>query len=216
LIDGSAEPSALLGHLGGQLPFWDRRLDLVVTTNVDERNLASLNAVLERFTVGQVLEPPAPGATGVSFKKWRELVEQKGVASTEARSGTHLQVDEVTLEVLYPSADDASTNVALRVAAGSHVFFLAPALHAQDIRALMSAEVEMESEVAILPTQFDEDLLGCVHPQTVILFAGRNMREQPSLETLKLLEGVQVLRTDERGTVEFIPDDDQLHLQSQR
>jgi competence protein ComEC len=216
LIDGSSEPSALLAHLGEQMPFWDRRLDLVVTTNVDEQNLASLNSVLERFTVGQVLEPPTPEAAGVSYKKWRELLGKQLILSTLARAGTHFQVDEVTLDVLCPSADDASTNVALSVAAGSHVFFLAPALHQQDIRALTSSDIELASEFAVLPSQFDKDLINRVKPQTVILFAGRNMREQPSLETLKLLEGIDLLRTDARGTVEVIVDGEKLEIMTDR
>ncbi len=216
LIDGGAEPSALLAHLGEQFPFWDRRLDLLVATNVDGQNLASLNAVLERFTVGQVLEPPAPDAVGVSYKKWRAVLGKQTIPSTEAGAGTHLRVDEVTFDVLYPSPDDASTNVALRLAAGNHVLLVAPTLHQQDLRALTSSDVELASEFAVLPRQFDKDLIDRVKPQTVILFAGRNMREQPSLETPKLLEGVHILRTDERGTIEVIIDGGQVQVQSER
>ncbi len=216
LIDGSAEPSALLAHLGEQMPFWDRRLDLLVATNVDEQNLASLNLVLERFTVGQVLEPPAPEAAGVSHKKWRELLGKQTIPSTEARAGTRLQVDEVTIDVLYPSADDDSTNVALRLAAGNQTFLLAPALHQQDLRALTSSDMDLGSEVAVLPTQFDKDFINRVKPQTVILFAGRNMREQPSLEALKLLEGLNLSRTDARGTVEVIIDGEKMEVLTDR
>jgi competence protein ComEC len=216
LIDGSAEPSALLAHLGQQLPFWDRRLDLVVATNADERNLASLNAALERFTVGQVLEPPPPEAAGVSYKKWLELLGQEALPSTEARVGTHLQVDEVTLDVLSPSADDASGNVALRVAVGNHVLLLMPALHLNDLHELTASDVELVSEIAALPIEFDQDLVKRIDPHTVILFVGRSLREQPSPESLKLLNGINLLRTDERGTVEFILDGDQVEARVER
>ncbi len=111
---------------------------------------------------------------------------------------------------------DASTNVALRLAVGSHRFLVAPALHQKDLRALISSDVELASEFAVLPTQFDKDLIDRVKPQTAILFVGRNMREQPALQTLKLLEGFHILRTDERGTVEVILDGEEAEVMTDR
>jgi competence protein ComEC len=216
LIDGSAEPSALLGQLGAQLPFWDRRLDLVVATNLDEQNLAALNSVLERYTVGQVLAPPSSDDTGASYRKWSELLTQRTLPVTAALTGTHLQVDQVTLDVLYPAPDEASSNVALRVAAGNHAFLLAPALHTEDLRALTTGDTDLTSEFAALPVQVDEALLKRVAPRTVVLFVGKSSREQPTPDTLKVLNGVNVLRTDERGTIEFIFDGDEVQVQSER
>ncbi|MCI0475947.1 MAG: ComEC/Rec2 family competence protein, partial [Anaerolineales bacterium] len=57
LINGTSEPGTLLSFLGTQLPPWDRRLDVVIATHLDDENLASLNAVLERYNVAQVVEP---------------------------------------------------------------------------------------------------------------------------------------------------------------
>ena len=216
LIDGSNEPSVLVSHLGQQIPFWDRRLDLVVALHLDEQNIASLNSVLERFSVGQTLAPPAPANTGASYVKWQALKAQQTLPSSVALQGTHLQVDEVGLDVLYPSADNVSSNAALRVTVGNHAFFLAPALRLGDFAALTDADAELTSDFAVLPNEFDQEVLDRIAPQTVIMFVGRNMREQPPLETLKLLEGVSVLRTDERGTIEVIMEGDEARVQSER
>jgi competence protein ComEC len=51
LIDGGANPSAVVSALGQRLPFWDRAIDLVVLTNPDEEHVAALVTVLERFQV---------------------------------------------------------------------------------------------------------------------------------------------------------------------
>jgi len=75
LINGTGEPNTLLSFLGNQLPPWDTCIDLVVATPLDDDNLSSLNAVLERFDVGQVSEPSEPTRPGVSFVKWRELID---------------------------------------------------------------------------------------------------------------------------------------------
>lgn len=216
LIDGSKEPSALLAHLGEQLPFWDRRLDLVVATNLDDQYLASLNAVLERFAVGQVMTPPAKELVGVSLSKWRILVKQNGIREVQASAGTRLQADEVTVDVLYPAAGTASTNAVLRLSVGGHGLLIASSAQVLDLRALTSSEVALASETAVLPAQFDKDLLGRVNPKTVIFFAGRNMREQPSLETLKLLEQIDVLRIQDRGTIELVVDGDRLSVLSEK
>jgi competence protein ComEC len=216
LIDGSDEPSALLAHLGEQIPFWDHRLDLIVATNLDEQNLASLNAVLERFDVGRVLEPAPPNVSGVSYKKWRELSAQKGLVSIVARSGTQFQADEVLFDVFSPQDEQAGTNRALRVAMGDHSVFLAPTLPLRELRALVESRSDLASEVAVLPRQVDQESIESIRPRTVIMFVGRSAREQPQVETLKLLEGITVMRTDERGTIEVLIDKDEVEIQSER
>jgi beta-lactamase superfamily II metal-dependent hydrolase len=133
------------------------------------------------------------------------LLPQDAVQSTEAGTGTHAQVDELSIDVRFPSLSDDSTNALLRVQVGNHNFLIAPRLGSGDL-ALIDAGTELTSEFAVLPNEFDQELLDRVAPKTVILFAGRSIREQPSSETLKLLEGINLLRTDERGTVEFIFD----------
>ena len=57
LINGTGEPGTLLSLLGEQLPPWDGRIDPVGATHLDDRNLSTLNAVLEHYTVGTVVEP---------------------------------------------------------------------------------------------------------------------------------------------------------------
>ena len=44
-----------LDKLGGEMPFWDRDLDIVVATHGDEDHILGLVDVLERFEVGLLL-----------------------------------------------------------------------------------------------------------------------------------------------------------------
>lgn len=216
LVNGSAEPTALLSFLGGQLPPWDRRLDLVIATHLDDENLASLNAVLERFAVGQVVEPPLPTRFGPSLQKWRELIQQKLIAPTPARAGTQLRVGDILLEVLYPTEEDDAPYVVLRVVVGVYSFLLAPALRSSDRAALVNQPLALAAEVAVLPNRLDQSLLDAIQPQTVILFVGRRAREQPDAETLKLLESVPVLRTDVNGTILYVLDGKEMHVQVEK
>jgi beta-lactamase superfamily II metal-dependent hydrolase len=53
------------------------------------------------------------------------------------------------------------------------------------------------------PNKIEKEVLERVTPETVILFVGRRPDEKPRAQTLKLLEEVMVLRTDERGTITY-------------
>lgn len=198
LINGTGEPNTLLSHLGAQLPPWDRRLDLVVATHSDDGNLSSLNAVLERYDAGQVLEPPAPARPGVSYEKWREQVSAKGIASNVAGQRMRLSAREAVADLLY-----SKTNVVLRLSMDGQTFLIAPRLTSEEQSALLASEADLDVNDAALPNEIQKGLIEKMTPETVILFVGRRPDDQPSAETLKLLEGVTVLRTDEQGAVEF-------------
>ncbi len=52
LIDGGPDPDLTLRRLGERLPFWQRRLDVLVLTHPHEDHVAGLLPALERFEVG--------------------------------------------------------------------------------------------------------------------------------------------------------------------
>jgi competence protein ComEC len=215
LINGTNEPSVVLSFLGAQLPPWDRRLDLVLATHLDENNLASLNAVLERFHVAGVLEPIAPARAGASYTKWRALLEKKQVAVYAARRGTTARAGEATLEVIYPD-DGEVPNAALRLNANGQTFLLAPALRKTDRDKMLQTDTPLDADVAVLPNEIENEWLARAQPTTVIFFSGRNPRNQPTAETLKLLDSVRIFQTHENGNVEFLLDGATLHVVTQK
>ncbi len=56
LVDGGPGGDALSGALGRQLPFYDRRIDLVVVTHPQADHVGGLPAALESYDVGAVLD----------------------------------------------------------------------------------------------------------------------------------------------------------------
>ncbi len=216
LINGTNEPSTLLSYLGTQLPPWDRRLDLVIATHLDNDNLASLNAVLERYMVGQVLEPPAPARPGVSYQKWRDLIQKNRLTTIPARKGTRLRAGEVTLDVVYPPDAAATTNVALRLATNGKTFLLAPSLSKTDRQRIVGDDALFDADVAVYPNEIEKEWMERVTPALVILFAGKSPREQPTAEMLKVLEGTMILRTDANGTIMYSFDGDKVQVQAEK
>jgi beta-lactamase superfamily II metal-dependent hydrolase len=81
---------------------------------------------------------------------------------------------------------------------------------------LLESRAELEGDVAVLPNELEEGWMEQVTPDAVILFVGRKPDDRPTEETLKVLEGVMVLRTDERGTITYFLDGDNAVVRAER
>ena len=55
LIDGGRTSKELLSHLGRHVPFWDRKIEVVMATHPDADHIGGLPALLRSYQVGQVL-----------------------------------------------------------------------------------------------------------------------------------------------------------------
>ncbi|MGH2507099.1 MAG: ComEC/Rec2 family competence protein, partial [Ktedonobacteraceae bacterium] len=104
LFDEGADSSTLAQTLDAQLPFWQRSLNLVVLTDTSSANLAGLQDVISRYTVGQVIDAGMLHPS-VAYARWRRTLTERHVAYTQVRLGTSLALDsQVTLQVLWPPA----------------------------------------------------------------------------------------------------------------
>ena len=60
LIDGGPDPELTLRRIGANLPFFARRIDLLVLSHPHQDHVAGLVDVLDRFRVGAVLHAGIP------------------------------------------------------------------------------------------------------------------------------------------------------------
>jgi competence protein ComEC len=79
LIGGSNSPSSLLSTLGKLLPFWDRNIDLVIVPGASSDQLNGLSAVLDRYSVQQVMSVDI-SADNRAGHDWQTLLLHKGQA----------------------------------------------------------------------------------------------------------------------------------------
>ncbi len=218
LIDGGENPSVVLSTLGQRLPFWDRSLDLLVLTRADEEHLAGLVAALERYEVRQIVQVGAPAKPSAAYLKWRDLVAQKRPAISPAQSGLQVTLDrDVTLEMLYPDEDSKDPRAAIvRLQVGNFAFLFADGADAEDQAALLASGADPMSAALIAPRKISPEFFDGVDPQYVIVFVGRSAREKPSADSLVALSRAMVLRTDERGSIEFILDGQTVAIRTTR
>ena len=100
LIDGG-DGKDILNKLGEHLPFYDRKIELVIMTHPDKDHIGGLVEVLKYYEVEQILE------TGIKCEKaiceeWDKLIEEKNIPVKYAEFGQRIKAGNIEMVVLYP------------------------------------------------------------------------------------------------------------------
>jgi competence protein ComEC len=215
LIDGGPDWTALR-QLGEHLPFFDRRIDLLVLTHPHQDHLASFPEIIRRYPVGSVLMAGTPYVLG-RYQAFMDALatERVPVIGPEVR---RIQVESgVTLAVLWPPPDTFGAQVG-NVNIASVVTMLEYRTH----RALFTGDIEevTERELVRLNTDLHADILKVPHHgsrgsssaqflqavgmATAVISSGSgNTFGHPRPEALQRLAeaGALIRRTDQEGTI---------------
>ena len=100
LIDGG-DGKDILNKLGEHLPFYDRKIELVIMTHPDKDHIGGLVEVLKYYEVEQILE------TGIECEKaickeWDKLIKEKNIPVAYAHFGQRIKAGNIEMAVLYP------------------------------------------------------------------------------------------------------------------
>jgi len=204
---------------------------LVILTHPHEDHLAGLVEVLRRYEVKQVLEPDLSDLEfdSPTYSEWHKLIEEKGIKRTIAHAGQRIELgDGVRLDVLHPQATllqgtDADVNnncVVLRLTYGEVSFLFTADLEEEGERCLLEKGIELESTVLKVGHQGSADstcpeFINVVQPQVAVISVGAdNPFGHPSPEVVERLNGTELFRTDEQGTIELITDGGRLWVKT--
>ena len=218
LVDGGRYPARLLTALGDRLPFYDREIELLVITQPDEWDIAALNSVIERYTIGAVVYHGQPNS-GEAFRALMDGLSQAETPIVEAWAGYRLDFsDGVSIEVLHPQAKPAITDklgdtaLVLRVSYGEASFLLTSDLSAAGQRELLAGGVSPVSVVMQIPQHgtaraIDKEFLELAQPQVALLQSdSANRRGDPDPDTLARFAGLPLFRTDQAGAIHLSTD----------
>lgn len=101
LTDGGPNKS-VLECLGRHMPFWDREIELVISTHPDADHSTGLVSVLQNYRVGKILINPIDPGTQV----YRALVSEvggRGVPVINPTAGMRLGLGLISLDILSPN-----------------------------------------------------------------------------------------------------------------
>ena len=224
LVDGGPDPELTLRRLGANLPFFDRRVDLMVLSHPHQDHVAGLVEVLDRFSVGGLLHAGI-GFENQAYDRLLADVAEAGIAVGLARSGQVIRLGDASLEVLYPSEADAAAPLPDGDINNGSVVLL---LRHGEFEALLTGDAEAPIEEALvrrgLIPQVDVLKVGhhgsassttpafleTARPGVAVISAGLdNEYGHPAFETLRALAavpGLAVHRTDRDGDVEIVSD----------
>ena len=226
LIDGGPDPELTLRRLGANLPFFVRRIDLLVLSHPHQDHVAGLVEVLARFRVGAVLH------AGIGFENtahdhlMADSAQEPSASVVLARAGQRFALSPTTsLDVVYPTAADAAAPLPEGDINNGSVVMV---LRHGGFSALLTGDAEAPVEATLLDrgllppidllkvghhgstSSTTPGLLDAVRPGVAVISSGEgNEYGHPAPETLATLAsrpGIAVFRTDLHGDVEVATD----------
>ncbi len=216
LIDGGPD-GEILTHLGNTLPFFDRRVDLLVLSHPHMDHLQSFPELLRRYHIAAVL------LTGVDYSNPRyeeflTLLAEERSHIVIADPDQDLIIGDLHIDVLWPPPrsfgipmkDVNDDSVALRVTAPSGTTVLLPGdMETSEEREILKAGIDVRADILKVAhhgsrTSSSTGFLLAVKPSLAIAsVAQENSYGLPDEDVIARYEafGIPLRMTSQEGTV---------------
>ena len=117
LIDGGPD-NKVLNCLGSNMPFWDRKIELVVLTHGDADHVTGLVEVFERYDVDSLLVSELRASTQV-YQALEKAVGGREVRILRPAIGKEIRLGAIRLDMLWPASPDGSQGGPVTQSAGN-------------------------------------------------------------------------------------------------
>lgn len=214
LTDGGPD-SSVISCLGKYLPFWDRNIELLISSHPDADHSTGLIDVVRKYNVGSILINPVDPGTEV-VRVLEKEVGSRGVGVIRPGYGMVLRLDLIHLDILSrfdPQITDTNANSIVYKLKFGKFLALFPGDIPQNVSDQLAGVVGPVNYVKIphhgSKNGMTDNLLKALEPAVaVISVAKKNPWGFPTPSILEMLKkyNVKVLRTDEMGDVEVITD----------
>ena len=234
LIDGGPG-TKVVDCLGQKMPFWDRTVELVVSTHPEKDHLEGLLEVLARYKVKMVVTTGVVNDTEL-FKAWKEAIRKEGAKIYFVKAGDRLVLDSIrgrtsSMDVLWPTAEKLAlwklagltetneSSVVMKVNFGQFCAYLTGDIPKEILESLINKSCQvLKISHHGSKTGTSEQILDSVHPIVTIIQVGRNSFGHPHKEVIDLLESkvVTIYRNDSNGIIEISSDGKSFKVKSER
>jgi competence protein ComEC len=204
LVDTGADKKKVLECLASQMPFWDRRIEVVFISHADNDHTGALGEIKKRYQVDRVVDNP----------KINDIVRY-GDLSFDIIKGSE-PVDTITK----PTSETNAKSVVMRMVYGEMSVLFTGDTDLGTELALLASGVLKKAEVLKVSHHGSKygsgkEFLELVRPKfAVVSVSVKNSYGHPASDTLIRLDtvGAKVLRTDKVGMVSFSSDGKDLQV----
>ncbi len=231
LVDGGPN-NRVLDCLGRHLPFWDRKIEMVIASHAEADHITGLIEVVKRYEVGEFLAVKEVNDTA-QYESLEMALSQRKTPVKELIRGAKVSVGPIKLSWLWPEVA-GSDRLAWQETADYKVLGVKTSLNdfSQVIEGSfgnftwlfpgdIDASVENKLVALGLP---DVDLVKVAHhgskysstaaflkavsPELAVIEVGKNSFGHPTQQTLDRLQaiGAKVERTDQKGDIVVVSD----------
>lgn len=213
LIDGGPSSSAVLRELADNLPWFDRRIDLVILTHPHEDHLAGLLSVLKRYQVANIVYGSASSSSALGEAWLRESLvsgaDLKKIGDEERIVlGDGCSLNIINPSLIYHSRDLNDYSLVARLDCGSRWLFTGD-ISAKVEKALLSSGFDLSADLLKVAHHgsaqgTSEEFLRAVDPSAAVVESGQgNSYNLPNPEIIRRLAdfGLKLYRTDIGQTV---------------
>ena len=218
LVDGGPD-SSVLSCLGKNMPFWDRKIEIVVTTHVEADHISGLIDVFDRYKVDNFIWSGFENDTN-EFKELKKRIKKEQVNKKIVKNGDEVKFANVAFQVLWPFnkgdsfvKDLNESSVVLLGSYGKFSFLLTGDIgeKTEDILRLTNKLKEIDVlKVGHHGSKFSSSVkfLEFIKPKLAVIEVGKNRFGHQSGEVLERLRGVgaRIMRTDLNRAVRVISD----------
>jgi competence protein ComEC len=219
VIDGGPG-TKIVDCLSQSMPFWDRKIELMVLTHPQKDHMEGLIEVLNRYKVEAIMTTDVSNNTEV-YDVWKKAVNDERANVHEPKSDDTVLVDKnglLKLEVLWPGetmlkgwqnnppSDLNDSSVTMRVSFGKFCAYLTGDLPKE----ILSTLIDKSCQVLKVShhgskTGTSEEILEKAQPEYAIIQVGKNRFGHPHQEVLDILESknVQTYRNDIDGEIQI-------------
>lgn len=227
LVDGGPD-ERVLSCLGKHLPFWDRKLEMVILSHPHTDHFVGLLSVLKRYSVLSFVSEKLVNKS-LGFSQLLKELEVEKLSIQNVYAGDKFTTkDGLSFQILAPSRSFLErTSPAGEIGESGEFASLVTLVSFGEFDFLLTGDSQVEElkegiegvflpgiEVLQVPhhgsrSGLDSSFLNEVRPRLAVISVGKNNRYgHPNEEILKILRDmdIKMLRTDLNGEVEIISD----------
>jgi competence protein ComEC len=216
LIDGGASGQREMEKLGSYIPFWDRKIELIIATHPDQDHIGGLIDVMKNYEIGKIIDNGAKNDSEV-YEKYLETINRKNIERLIGKKGMNVKIEKANLEIIYPGDDlendSKNTNADSLVAKliyGENSFLFTGDFPIEKEANIFNSGVDLSTKVLKVShhgskNATSEEFLNKVNPEEAIISVGKNSYGHPAAELLDRLKNksINILRTDEKGDIKY-------------